>query len=243
MWWLVTPVAVVVLAVAAFLGVVAVAYLEAEINTVGAVDFDRPLAIPPVAESRVDGKGRRVFDLTMQRGKTNLGRGALTETWGVNGSYLGPTLRAWRGEEVMVNVTNELGEESTLHWHGMHLPAAMDGGPHQMVAPGDTWSPRWRVDQPAATLWYHPHPHGATASHVYRGIAGMFIVDDRHASALPLPDEYGVDDLPVIVQDKAFDGSELDDSGRFLSGQGILGDRIVVNGTPGPYFDVTTELV
>ena len=69
-------------------------------------------------------------------------------------------------------------EATTLHWHGMHLPPSMDGGPHQPIAPGTTWSPSWTVDQPAATLWFHPHLHGATAEHVYRGAAGMFIVDD-----------------------------------------------------------------
>jgi len=72
-------------------------------------------------------------------------------------------------------VHNELPEATTVHWHGMHLPLRMDGGPHQPIAPGATWSPEWTVDQPAATLWYHPHPHGSTASHVYRGLAGLFI--------------------------------------------------------------------
>ncbi|WP_309141376.1 multicopper oxidase domain-containing protein [Streptomyces composti] len=51
-----------------------------------------------------------------------------------------------------MRVSNTLGEPSTVHWHGMHLPARMDGGPHQMVAPGATWTPHWKIDQPAATL-------------------------------------------------------------------------------------------
>ena len=241
--WLVVPLTLVLVLGLAVAGTVLVAYVRADIDTVGEVDFDRPLAVPPLAESRLDEQGRRVFDLTLQRGETDLGREEPTPTWGANGTYLGPTLRAERGEEVLVNVTNDLGEESTLHWHGMHLPAVMDGGPHQMVADGETWSPTWQVDQPAATLWYHPHPHGETAEHVYRGLAGLFLLDDPQTEALPLPQEYGVDDVPVIVQDKAFDGSELDESGRFLSGQGILGDQVLVNGTPGPYLDVTTELV
>ncbi|THJ09618.1 copper oxidase [Nocardioides sp.] len=213
------------------------------VDTVGQVDFDRPLVVPRLAESRRDADGRRVFDLTMQRGRTDLGRPDPTPTWGVNGSYLGPTLRANRGEDVLVNVTNELGEDSTLHWHGMHLPPEMDGGPHQTVANGATWSPTWRVDQPAATLWYHPHPHGRTAEHVYRGVSGLFLVDDPAAAALALPKKYGVDDVPLIVQDKKFDGSELDESDAPFRNQGILGDQVLVNGTPGPYLDVTTERV
>jgi hypothetical protein len=50
----------------------------------------------------------------------------------------------------------------------------MDGGPHQLIAPGGSRTATWRIDQPAATLWYQPHPHGQTADHVYRGVAGMF---------------------------------------------------------------------
>jgi FtsP/CotA-like multicopper oxidase with cupredoxin domain len=86
---------------------------EAQIDTVDQVAFDRPLQIPPLAQSRIDAHGLRIFDLTIQQGMTDLGRDELTETWGVNGTYLGPTLRASRGEKVQVNVTNELGVEST----------------------------------------------------------------------------------------------------------------------------------
>lgn len=240
--WLIVAVTVPVLMIMAFGAFIAWSFMTADVDTVGEVGFERPLAIPSLAESRVDDKGRRVFDLTMQRGETDLGRAEPTRTWGVNGSYLGPTLRADRGEQVLVNVTNELGEESTLHWHGMHLPAEMDGGPHQMVGDGETWSPTWEVDQPAATLWYHPHPHGETADHVYRGVAGMFILDDP-AADVDLPSTYGVDDVPVIVQDRKFDGSQLDTGRNLFQHTGILGDTVLVNGTPGPYLDVTTERV
>ena len=241
---LVVLAALAVLAVGGFAAWVGYSFLTADVDTVGEVDFDRPLAIPPLAESRVE-DGVRRFELEMQEGATDLGRADETPTWGFNGSYLGPTLRATRGERVAVDVTNSLGETSTVHWHGMHLPAAMDGGPHQPVAPGETWRPAWQIDQPSATLWYHPHPHGETAEHVYRGLAGMFLLDDPADAATQeqLPHEYGVDDVPVIVQDKEFEGSELDESGSLLSSTGILGDTILVNGTPGPYLDVTTERV
>ena len=211
------------------------------ISTAGEVDFATPLAIPPLASSKVDGAGRRVFDLTAAPGEHDFGGGP-TRTWGFNGGYLGPTLRAQRGEEVIVNVHNGLAEPTTVHWHGMHLPARMDGGPHQAIQPGATWSPAWRIDQPAATLWYHPHPHGETARHVYRGLAGMFLVDDPAVTGLP--GEYGVDDIPVIVQDKKLTrGGDLSEGGSFLGDVGILGDTIAVNGTVGPYLDVHTERV
>jgi FtsP/CotA-like multicopper oxidase with cupredoxin domain len=119
----------------------------------------------------------------------------------------------------------------------------MDGGPHQEVAPGARWRPTWEIDQPAATLWYHPHPHGATEEHVYRGLAGMFLLDDDASRAAELPQEYGVDDVPVIVQDKHFgdDGQlELSDDG---SEPGTLGGTVLANGTVGAYHDVVTERV
>ena len=214
------------------------------VDTTGRVSFVNRLAIPPLAESRIDAQGRRVFDLRAQPGRRDFGVGGPTRTWGYNGDYLGPTLRARRGEEVMVNVVNGLGEPTSVHWHGMHLPAVMDGGPHQMVRPGATWSPHWRIDQPAATLWYHPHPHGRSERHVYRGLAGMFILDDDASDGLALPRRYGVDDIPLIVQDRRFDSDgQFDERRAFLGGVGILGDTLLVNGTVGPYLDVTTERV
>lgn len=212
------------------------------ISTVDEVAFARPLTIPPLASSTVDDRGVRVFELTAQEGSMDFLPGDRTPTWGFSQDYLGPTIVASRSEQVEVDVKNDLEEITTVHWHGMRLPARMDGGPHQTIEPGATWSPSWHIDQPAATLWYHPHPHGRTEGQVTKGLAGMVIVRDDQESALPLPRSYGIDDIPVIVQDTSFD-----DDNRF-GGQeraftGGLGDTVLVNGTVGPYFDVTTRLV
>lgn len=189
-------------------------YSSADVTTVGSVDFENRLKVPPLADSRIDDQGRRVFDLKMQTDSTSFTAGKQTKTWGFNDSYLGPTLRAKRGEKVVVNVDNALPEQSTVHWHGMHLPAKMDGGPHQMIAPGTMWSPEWTVDQPAASLWYHPHPHGETEKHVQRGLAGMFILDDDNSQQAALPKGYGRDDIPLIVQDAKFNDSGSFDHSR-----------------------------
>ncbi|MDG4821487.1 multicopper oxidase domain-containing protein [Asanoa sp. WMMD1127] len=207
----------------------------ATVDTVGKVDFTRPLLIPLLAESRIDDAGRRVFNLHAQRGRRDFGVEGPTRTLGFNGDYLGPTLRARRGEHVMVNVVNDLTEKTSVHWHGMHLPARMDGGPHQPVRPGATWSPDWTVDQPAATLWYHPHPHGHTREHVNQGLAGLFILDDDDPAQRVLPHEYGVDDIPVIVQDKSLHKDEIRDHDS--------GDLLLVNGTYAPCLDVRTDRV
>lgn len=224
--------------------VLVVTWRQAPISTVGAVSFSQPLRIPPVAPTTVDPDGTRVVPLRIQEGQTPFKDGERTATWGIDGSYLGPTVRARRGERVRMEVTSAVPEPTSLHWHGMRLPASADGGPHQMIDPGSTWSPSWTIDQPAATLWYHPHLHGATADQVQRGAAGLFLVDDPATAGPDLPARYGVDDIPVVVQDRAFDDrNQFEARQPFLDQVGILGDEIVVNGTLGPYLDVTTERV
>jgi FtsP/CotA-like multicopper oxidase with cupredoxin domain len=219
-------------------GAAAVAWVTSPVDTIGSVRFEQPLTIPPLADSKIDQDGRRVFELTAQSGTTETLPGQESSSWGFNGPHLGPTLRAKRGEQVVVNVHNELDEATTVHWHGMHLPAEMDGGPHQMVDAGKQWSPTWKVDQPAASLWYHPHVHGETREHVGRGLAGMFILDDPDEPAQQqLPHDYGVDDIPVIVQDHSIRAS-----GELRPGSNF-GDTLLVNGDYGPFLDVTTEAV
>ncbi len=71
--------------------------------------------------------------------------------------------QAWRARARRRRPT-ALADPTTVHWHGMHLPAVMDGGPHSLIAAGASrGSPNGTIDQPAATLWYHPHLHGRTA--------------------------------------------------------------------------------
>lgn len=200
----------------------------------------RPLPIPPLAESTVGADGTRHFTLRAMTGESDMVRGLRTPTWGFNGTVLGPTLRARRGESVSVTVENRLPEPTTVHWHGMHVPARCDGGPHQPISPGGDWTPSWIVKQPAATLWYHPHPHGATEKHVYRGLAGLFIVDDERGDRLPV--DYGVDDIPLIIQDRRFTTTgALDESDP--SDIGLLGDTIITNGAAQAHLRVTTQRV
>jgi FtsP/CotA-like multicopper oxidase with cupredoxin domain len=221
-----------------------VVWFGADTSNVGKLAFEQPLRIPPLLEPTEDATGRKVFELEMREGTSELLPGRRTKMWGFNGPYLGPTLRASRGDVVRMHVSNRLPETSTVHWHGMHLPAKADGGPHQPIDPGETWSPSWAIDQPAATLWYHPHPHGDTEEHVYRGLAGMFILDDATSRRLAVPHDYGTDDIPVIVQDKRFDDEgHLSSSQGMISPIGQLGDDILVNGTYAPHLDVRTTRV
>jgi bilirubin oxidase len=200
--------------------------------------FDRQLPIPQAAPSTTE-NGVRQFSLRAARGETEIVAGTRTPTWGYNGSMLGPTLRARRGETVAITVDNGLPERTTTHWHGMHLPARFDGGPYQPIEPGGKWRPSFTIDQPAASLWYHPHPHGETLRHVYRGLVGMFIIDDDQVPQ-GLPNTYGVDDIPVIISDYKFTlYGALDDSDPYDIG--LLGDTVATNGLAGAYFDATTR--
>lgn len=198
-----------------------------------------PLAIPPLDVGVVGADGVREFALAAQAGTSEFRAGAQTPTWGYNGAFGGPTLRAAEGEAVRVRVRNDLDEVTTTHWHGMKLPALADGGPHQPIHPGKTWTAEWTVEQPAATLWYHPHNHGTTEAHVYRGLAGLFIIDDANPAAdSPLPREYGVDDVPLVIADRSFDADGSFDERR-RDATGMLGKTLLVNGTVSPSFTAT----
>ena len=213
-------------------------------NAASHVRMPNPLIIPPLDQGRME-DGVRVYDLALQNGTSQFFSDVKTPTSGVNGAYLGPTLNMRDGDNVRINVTNELGERSTLHWHGMHLPAAQDGGPHQVVADGTTWSPEFTVRQSAASLWYHPHLMGKTAEHVWRGMAGMVIVNDDESDGLNLPSGYGVDDIPLILQDRSFssDGRMDYRASRHSRMMGMMGNIPLANGTIAPFFQATTTRV
>ena len=206
---------------------------------------DVPLRVPPLLTGRLK-EGVRQYDLTIRKSGHVFVSGVTTPgTFGVNGSFLGPTLHLRHGERVQINVRNALNESTTVHWHGMILPAAMDGGPHQEIAPGETWRPTFEVRQPAATLWYHAHPHKRTGRHVWNGLAGMMIIEDEDAAKLPLPQDYGVDDIPVVLQDRLFDadGRLVYISTMHDIMMGMEGDVPLCNGQFRPVFEARRTLL
>src|SRR5215213_4511819 len=199
----------------------------------------------PVAQMGQLVNGKRQYSLTEARSTTRFLPGLDTPTAGYNGSFLGPTLVMTKEETIAISVTNNLTEVSTTHWHGIHLPGQMDGGPHQVIEPGATWRPSFTMINEASTAWYHPHPHAAemelqaadanaatTGNQVYAGLAGMIIVRDNASAALGLPQTYGVDEFPIVVQDRNFNAD-----GSFGPYPAIQdrelhkGDYFLVNGT------------
>ena len=203
------------------------------------IDFFAPLNIPPEIHGKIV-NGKKVYDLKLQNGKTRFIEGLDTPTVGINGSYLGPTIRAARGDKVVLNVTNGISESSILHWHGVHLPAEMDGGPHQSINVNETWKAEFEIKQPASMLWYHSHMHHRTAIQVYYGLAGLFYLDDENSQSLSLPKDYGVNDIPLVIQDRSFnqDGSFQYSLNMHSQMAGFQGNEILVNGVVRPKLDI-----
>lgn len=206
--------------------IVLLALLSALLHSASA---QQPLAIPPALELDT-------FNLTVGEHVHQFFPGVNTPTYGVNGPYLGPTLIMHQGDTARLKVINDLTQVTSMHWHGMHVPGDMDGGPPREVQPGEDWDVKFHVDNPAGTYWYHPHPHMLTASQATKGIAGMIIVRDAEEDALDLPRTYGVDDFPIVVQDRKFLANGTMPTAPY-------GDSVLVNGTPHPYLDCPAQVV
>ncbi|WP_308389030.1 multicopper oxidase domain-containing protein [Acidithiobacillus sp. AMEEHan] len=204
--------------------------------------FSAPLPIPPQYTGHLAADGVREFHLRIGAGTSQLCSGLHTPTWGYNGGLLGPALLIPRHQPVRLWVHNTLAESTTTHWHGAHVPGSMDGGPQSLILPGKVWRYEYQLAQPEATLWYHPHPASRTGPHIYAGLAGLYLVQDGTDAALGLPRDWGVDDIPVIVQDRL-----LDDSGTLqympmaMDVMGMKGNRFLINGRESPVLEAPAQ--
>ena len=103
--------------------------------------------------------------------------GHTTELWGYNNAFPGPLIELREGQRVTIDFANRLGLDSTIHWHGLAVPADQDGSPMDPVAPGA--DRLYTFDVPmgsAGTYWYHPHAHQTTTLQVGHGLAAPLIV-------------------------------------------------------------------
>jgi bilirubin oxidase len=188
-----------------------------------------PLAIPPALELDT-------FDLVVDEHVHQFYPGINTNTYGASAEYLGPTLVLHKGDTTNIRVHNQLAQITSMHWHGLHVPGEQDGGPQMVIDPGTQWHYMYAVKNPAGTYWYHPHPHELTAEQANMGVAGFIIVQDEAEAQLELPRTYGVDDFPVVVQDRTFIAN-----GDFAFGP--YGNTVLVNGTPDPYLECPAQVV
>jgi FtsP/CotA-like multicopper oxidase with cupredoxin domain len=207
----------------------------------GAPSIAPSLPIPALIVAR----NGEPITLALQKSRHRFGAGAAVPSTGISASYLGPVVRVRSGDTIPFRVENRLDEETTLHWHGLLIPSDVDGGPHNTIKRGAVWTPELKVKQPAATAWFHPHPHGNTARQVYGGLAGMMIVSDGGDRERGLPERYGVDDLPIILQDKRFtrNGELVYEPTMMDLMHGFQGDTLVVNGAIDPVANVPAGFV
>lgn len=178
------------------------------------------------------------FTLNVHNDSVQFLSGKKTRTIGINNfAYLGPTLLMNKGDSVSIIVNNLLDDTTTMHWHGLHVAAKNDGGPHTPILPGQGWIPAFTVRNNAATYWYHSHMHGKTGEQALKGQAGMLIVRDSVEAALDLPGHYGVDDFPIVVQTQQFD------SVNQILPRGMEDSTMMVNGTQNPYLNIPAQIV
>ena len=183
------------------------------------------------------------FNLNIHEATKQLVTGNQTITGAINNeTFWGPTLFINKGEEVHLNITNNLNESTTVHWHGMHLPAVMDGGPHQVIPAGTLWQPYWTVKNQASTLWYHPHLHETTQAQMTKGVGGFIIVKDPQESSLSLPRTYGVDDIVLALTSRSYNAT----TNTFVTPPAstrVYGDYMLSNGTPKAQYTLPKQYV
>lgn len=191
----------------------------------------QPLFIP-------DTLSGSTINLTMHKDSVQFFPGLISHTLAFNSNkFLGPTIFLTKGNTVSINVDNQIGDTTTVHWHGLHVPAIFDGGPHTPIFPSATWNPNFTVMDNAATYWYHPHMHMKTAEQAIKGAAGLIIVRDNIESTITLPRTYGIDDFPVIVQCQQYDSTNQ------VMPLGMNDSTVMVNGTIDPYLNLPAQIV
>ncbi len=199
-------------------------------------DVEIDLLCKPSAVSILPGQPTRVqqYFATLVKGPTN----TLTE---IPGSYLGPVLRFEKGQKIRINLRNELDAPTITHWHGLHVPALMDGHPLYAIDKGQVFVYEFEMLNRASMNIYHPHPHNVTASQVYHGLAGAILVNDAEENRLGLPS--GEYEIPIVIQDRRFDDNNQLIYANHMRDRmmGFYGDRILVNSRPDFHLEVASR--
>ncbi|MGV3497919.1 MAG: multicopper oxidase family protein [Hydrogenophaga sp.] len=157
--------------------------------------------------------------------------------WAYDASVPGPVLRYRRGDWLDIDLNNQLPEATTVHWHGIRLPNAMDGVPHLTQAPIEPGARfRYRFKLPdSGTYWYHPHL--GAAEQLERGLAGALVVEDDSPPPVDQDIVWLLDDWRLDAQ-----GRIAEDFYRFhdVAHAGRLGQRLTVNGALRPELALRT---
>jgi spore coat protein A, manganese oxidase len=213
---------------------------DAPLDSHAFAKFIDPLTLPPFAAptSTVDGVPQYTITMTQFTQQLSSQFDRPTTVWGYNGTYPGPTFVVDSGVPVDVTYVNDLPPQqclfpvdidttlplgsltpfTTVHLHGGHVPAAVDGGPLTFFTPdpdalangmggpaGNSTTYRYPNNQPAANLWYHEHAMDATRINTYLGLAGLYLVRDAYETSLNLPAAGAGFETAWVIQDRDFD--------------------------------------
>lgn len=187
----------------------------------------------PAAENRSSNSAEVEFELEARPARIELADGRFASMWTYNGSMPGPTLEARVGDRIRVHLTNSLPVETTIHWHGLRVPADMDGvpGPQTVIAPGADFTYEFTALD-AGTFWYHPHV--SSAEQVERGLYGAIVIRGTDEPAVTAEHVVVLDD--VLLGD---DGELADFSASPMQAMlGRQGNVLLVNGHARPTLDV-----
>jgi bilirubin oxidase len=200
-------------------------------------------ASPPVLKNASDKPGVVELDLTAAPSRVELVPGKPTTAWAYNGTVPGPTIQLHEGDSVTIHFHNKLAQTSTVHWHGLHLPAGSDGSPMEPVEPGGSRDYIFKVPVGiAGTNWYHPHPDMTTTEQVAKGLYGALVVLPARVADDPLA---GIPDRLMILSDNRFlpDGSvdfpdHMSPAGHIDAENGREGNVLMVNGHAMPSLSI-----
>lgn len=201
--------------------------------------WDAELALPVAVDENPDPNIVEVR-LSARVTPVEIVPGTLTLAWTYNGTLPGPLIRAKREDRIIVHFTNDLPEPTTIHWHGMRVPAVMDGAPgHSQpeTGPGEGFTYDFTAPD-AALFWYHPHVR--SAEQVESGLYAPLLIDDAEQELAH------ADELVLVLSDM-----QLNDAGAPPTGApsdlnvlfGREGNRLLVNGKVAPTLTVRPGLL
>ncbi|MFJ9724616.1 multicopper oxidase family protein [Streptomyces sp. NPDC101209] len=198
--------------------------------------YSLPLPLPRVLQPYSTADGTDRYRLTMRPARAQILPGLWTDVLTYGGHFPGPVIRARSGRPVTVEQHNALDMPTSVHLHGASVSEQDDGKPMLTIAPGQQRTYTYPNNQPHASLWFHDHAHHMESEHVYRGLAGTYLLTDDLEQDLPLPS--GPYDIPLAIRDARFD-----ENGRLIY---VMGDHpnrttLLANGRAYPYLRVAAR--
>ena len=161
--------------------------------------------------------------------------GKTVPAWGFNHQVPGPLLKAKKGDTLVIKVKNNLSEPTLIHWHGIRLPASMDGtGEVQTpIQPGEEFEYRFTVPD-AGTFWYHSHQNETVQ--MERGLYGGLIVEDDNDPIVDGDRTFLIDDMKLTATNKFKRGNSLKRWQERHDGR--EGETLLINGKEQPLISI-----